>query len=201
MRKIFAAAFLLIWAITPAWADAKNGIAAYRSGDYATALREFRPFARQGHAYAQYNLGVMYAAGRGVPQDYRQAAVWFRKAAEQGYAQAQFNLGVIYEKGFGATTEYGRAVAWYRKAAKKGLVQAQQALGLMYVQGWGVPRDVIRAHAWFSVAESNGHKPAGKFRETVAEFMTPAQIAGSRQLVGQWAMDILMPPPKAPQRK
>ncbi len=47
---------------------------------------------------AQYNLGVMYANGQGVPKDEKQAVVWYRKAAEQGYADAQHNLGLMQEE-------------------------------------------------------------------------------------------------------
>ena len=57
---------------------------AYNRGDYETALKKFLPLAEQGNASAQYNLGVMYANGRGVPQDYAEAMKWYRLAAEQG---------------------------------------------------------------------------------------------------------------------
>src|SRR5271166_6632222 len=58
--------------------------AADQKGDYATELQILRPLAEQGNALAQLGLGVMYANGHGVPQDYAQAVVWYRKAAEQG---------------------------------------------------------------------------------------------------------------------
>ena len=38
-------------------ADFQKGTAAYNSGDYATALRIWKPLAKQGNAYAQYWLG------------------------------------------------------------------------------------------------------------------------------------------------
>jgi TPR repeat protein len=50
-------------------ADFWKGIDAANRGDYATALQEWKPLAEQGHASAQYNLGVMYANGYGVTQD------------------------------------------------------------------------------------------------------------------------------------
>ena len=53
----------------PAWAGFNEGVAAYKRGDYATALHEFRRLAEQGHAKAQHNLRFMYRKGRGVPQD------------------------------------------------------------------------------------------------------------------------------------
>ena len=65
----------------PAWAGFDEGLAAYRRGDYATALREWRPLAEQGDADAQYNLGVMYEHGQGVPQDYAHAHMWYNLAA------------------------------------------------------------------------------------------------------------------------
>ena len=37
-----------------------EGLAAYTCGDYATALKEWRLLAEQGHAKAQYSLGYMY---------------------------------------------------------------------------------------------------------------------------------------------
>jgi TPR repeat protein len=62
--------------------------AADQKGDYATELQILRPLAEQGNALAQLGLGVMYANGQGVPQDYGQAVVWYRKAADQGDADA-----------------------------------------------------------------------------------------------------------------
>ena len=58
---------------------------------------------------SQYNLGVMYASGRGVAQDYNQAVSWYRKTADQGLAPAQYNLGVMYTKGQGVTQDYVEA--------------------------------------------------------------------------------------------
>ncbi len=65
----------------PARAGLDEGVAAYQRGDYATALREWRPLAEQGNAGTQRVLGVMYGKGRGIPQDYVQAYMWFRLAA------------------------------------------------------------------------------------------------------------------------
>ena len=64
----------------------EDAVSANDRGDYATAVREFRVLAAQGHAIAQYSLGVMYSKGQGVPQDYAVAVKWYRKAAEQGDA-------------------------------------------------------------------------------------------------------------------
>ena len=75
-----------------------KGLIAARRGDYATALREWTPLAEQGNARAQYNLGLMYDVGRGVPQDYKTAVKWYRLAAKQGHSSAQRNLERIAEQ-------------------------------------------------------------------------------------------------------
>jgi TPR repeat protein len=81
---------------------------------------EIRTKAEQGDSAAQFNLGVMYAKGQGVGQDYMEAAKWYRKAAEQGYAPAQCKLGTMYFQGHGVTQDYAEAVRWFHKAAEEG---------------------------------------------------------------------------------
>jgi len=67
-------------------AESEKGVRAYQEGDYATALLEFRQLAEEGFASAQNDLGVMYANGVGVSQNYQEAAQWFHRAAAQaGY--------------------------------------------------------------------------------------------------------------------
>ena len=62
-------------------ADFQKGLTAAQSGDYATALREWNPLSKQGNADAQYNGGLIYADGDGVPQDYKTAVKRCRLAA------------------------------------------------------------------------------------------------------------------------
>ena len=62
--------------------------AAIKRRDYATALRIVRPLAERGDANAQYNLGVFYDNGLGVPQDRIRAYMWLDLAAMQGRESA-----------------------------------------------------------------------------------------------------------------
>ncbi len=98
-------------------ADFLAGLEAHDRGDYATALKEWRPLAEQGHAEAQYNLGLMYDQGQGVPKDYQAAMKWYRLAADPGQAEAQSNLGVMYSKGQGVPQDYVQAHMWVSLAA------------------------------------------------------------------------------------
>ena len=43
---------------------------ALKKGDYKAALNELKPLAEKGDASAQFNLGLMYDNGRGVPQNF-----------------------------------------------------------------------------------------------------------------------------------
>ena len=76
--------------------------------------------AKQGYASAQYNLGVMYAIGKGVPQNYKSAVKWFKLASKQGVVDAQYNLGVMYEGGLGVIHNKIYAHMWGTLAAANG---------------------------------------------------------------------------------
>ena len=103
MRLLKLLLVVLAFAAGPAVAGPfEDGSVAYNKGDYATALRLWRPLADQGEAQAQYELGFMYTNGWGVPQDYAAAVAGWRKAADQGYATAQSTLGVMYYTGLRA---------------------------------------------------------------------------------------------------
>ncbi len=167
------------------------GVAAYKWGAYATAYREWHPLAKQGNAKAQYNLGLMYRKGQGVPKDDAEAVGWWRKAAEQGNAGAQNNLGVMYRNGHGVPQDYAKAVGWYRKAAEQGYATAQHNLGVMYGKGLGVPQDEAQAHMWLNLAASRfapgeDRDRAVEGRNFVAERMTPAQISEAEKLAREW---------------
>lgn len=162
-------AVLALLLILPANAqDYVTASNAYQRGDYATALREFRPLAQRGNVLAQYKLGLMYNNGEGVPKDLHEAVNWFYRAASLGYAPAQSSLGVKFEKGQGVERDYGRAVEWYRHGAKQHYATAQYRLGRMYALGHGVELDYAEAVAWFKRAAAQGHEDAATARDAVA---------------------------------
>jgi uncharacterized protein len=101
MRKLFEIGLIVVALIFGSaaltLADNQTGLKAYRSGDYATALRKWRPLAELGDANAQFNLGLLFLQGRGVAQDDKEAMMWFRKSTEQGNANAQFDPGSFKE--------------------------------------------------------------------------------------------------------
>ena len=124
------------------------------------SLAEIKSKAEAGDAEAQYNLGGMYANGRGVERDDAEAVKWYRFAAEQGDIRAQNDLGVMYATGEGAEQDDAEAVKWYRLAAEQGLVLAQYNLGVMYDRGQGVERNYAEAAKWYRLAAEQGYARA-----------------------------------------
>jgi TPR repeat protein/S1-C subfamily serine protease len=124
------------------------------------AFREFMPLALAGDSTAQYNLGVLYSHGEGVPQNHAEAARWYRRAADQGLADAQTKLGAMYVLGQGVPQNDAEAVRWYRMAAAQGEALAQFSLGVMYHHGQGVPQDYAEAARWCRMAADQGNADA-----------------------------------------
>ena len=174
-------------------ADFQTGLEAYERGDFATALREWRPLAEQGHAVAQNNLGAMYDNGEGVPEDDVEAVKWYRKAAEQGYALAQFGLGRMYGSGRGVPQDDAEAVRWYRKAAEQGDAAAQSRMGFMYALGEGVPQDDVQAYAWFNISVAQGNKDDEDVKRRTAESMTRGEISRAQQLAREYWEAYVLP--------
>jgi TPR repeat protein len=141
--------------------------------------------AEKGYAWAQYELGVMYANGRIVPQNYAEAVRWYRLAADQGDRWAQTNLGAMYDQGEGVTQNYVEAVRLYRLAADQGFSLAQSRLGLMYANGEGVSQNDVEAYKWLALAAAQQGIHAGA-RDAVRRRMTPAQIAEGQRLAAEW---------------
>ena len=185
---VFAVAVLVAG---PALADLDAGLAAVHRGDFKKALAELMPLAQAGDAEAQYNIGRMYAYGRGVPQDDAKAMDWYRKSATQGHLWAINNIGRLYENGLGVTQDDAAAVQWYRLAADGGNGVSQYNLGSMYVRGRGIPQSDRDAHFWWSLALKSdlSDDVRSQVRHDIGiveTHMNDDETAESRRLVQAW---------------
>ena len=145
-------------------------------------LASLRTKADAGSAAEQFNIGVMFAKGKGGLWDAEIAVKYFREAAESGVAAAQYNLGVMYTNGDGGSKNAVEAVKWYRKAAEQGHANAQNNLGFMYDTGTGVPKDLVQAHVWFNIAGANGIEYAKNNLAIVEKEMSSEQKAEATKL-------------------
>jgi uncharacterized protein len=101
-------------------------MAAYRRGDLADAVRQFREAAAQGDVHAQTALGNLYGSGKGLRQDDAEAVKWYRMAAVKGYAPAQNALGFQYAAGHGVPQNFLLAYMWFDIAFMSGEPLAAQ---------------------------------------------------------------------------
>lgn len=159
----------------------EDGVEAFNRGEYSTALKTWQAIADQGHPYAQANIGLAYALGQGVSQDFKIAMKWYRMAADQGVATAQHNLGIMYLHGQGMPQQdHTNAIRWFLKAAEHGktdfghvvlsrrmsederlaVAASRFQLGLMHWQGQAVPQDYAEAASWFQKASNQGYGKA-----------------------------------------
>ena len=93
---------------------------AYLRGNYDNALQDIQFPAHRGEARAQYDLGLMYDKGQGVPQSDFEAMQWYERAAEQGEPRAQYNLGLMHFNGQGVAPDLVKAYYWISLSASHG---------------------------------------------------------------------------------
>src|SRR5882762_1706329 len=89
-------------------------------GAQAKSLPDLRKLAAHGDADAQWQVGVRYHNGEGVPRDDVQAMQWFLRAATQGHATAQATLGAYYWAGRGVPQDLSKAYFWSALALAQG---------------------------------------------------------------------------------
>jgi len=187
MRIAAGVIVVLMLVGTAAAGPLEEATTAYERGDYAEALKLFRPLAEQGSAEAQLVLGNMHAYGVGVEQDDVEAVKWWRRAAEQGLPTAQDIIGYLYDFGLaGLPLDDAEAFKWYQRAAENGDASAQFNLGVMLSEGHGATRDATLAHMWLSLAAAQGDEYAAKRRKEVEAGLTATQLAEAQRLAREW---------------
>jgi len=142
-----------------AWAGPfEDGLEAYGRGEHAAALELWLPLATQGHAQAQFRVGLLYDFGQGVEQDRAEAVEWYRLAADQGLAPAQFNLAMMFYRGRGTPQDLVQAYVWFSLAAAR-----------------------------YPQADRDGRANAIRRRDNLAKYdLTPQQLADARKLIREW---------------
>lgn len=146
-------------------------------GNREKAFKLFERAAKQGHAEAQYRVGMCYAEGKGVEEDWGKALECFKKIedqidalnidrnrktfvenviyAEKGYPVAQYHVGKCYAEGKGIKKNLRKAFEWYKKAAKLELLEAQYQVGTCYLEGKGVKSNWEKAIEFFTHIQDN----------------------------------------------
>ncbi|MBY4678987.1 tetratricopeptide repeat protein [Marinobacterium arenosum] len=200
-KKIVLATAGLIFSLHAASALAAGelgkGTRAFEAGNYAAALDELQPLAKEGNPDAMNMVGQMYEHGWGLKKDIERAKQLYNQGAAQGHlasvnslralknkeyqvelkqvrpdaeagnASAQNRLGEMYEFGYGVERDAAEALRWYRMAAEQHLIAAQHNLGRCYNFGTGVTQDFAEAERWYLKAAAQGHTDAMFFLGTL----------------------------------
>lgn len=106
----------------------------------------------KGDASAQNELGALYQAGDGVPQDEAKALSLYQGAAEAGHTIAAYNLAFMYDMGVAMARDRVKANAWYLKSAEAGYPPAMLNLGMNIAGGEGVLQDFVEGMKWLDLA-------------------------------------------------
>jgi TPR repeat protein len=116
--------------------------------------------AEQGDAAAQYELGMMYAAGIAVSRNHFTAALWFHQAAEHGHRDAQYEFAERLLNGNGVLPDREQARKWFIQAGLQGHIGAQLRLVRLYENEFNYPQDPVEAARWLAKAASSGDESA-----------------------------------------
>jgi len=128
-------------------------------GDARRAAEWYRLAAKQGHAPAENNLGLLIAKGE-VAGTHAEAAALFAEAVESDFAPAECNLGLMHLLGVGVDKDLERAHDLLFLAARQGDMQAERLLGTVYDRGLGVEPSPGRARMWYRRAAEQGSATA-----------------------------------------
>jgi len=103
----------------------------YENKNFIEAVKWSKKSAKKGHSQAQFNIGVAYITGKGVPKNPYKALKWFEMAKENGdpeaqnaLAETQWDIAIEYrDKG-----NFSEALLWFEKAKENGSLEAYKEI-------------------------------------------------------------------------
>ncbi len=145
------------------------GFKAESLGEYTIAANIYFLSAKSGNAKAQYQLGLCYENGNGVPRSAEEARRRFGLAAEAGLTDAALSLGRYAAEGIGGDKDGALAVRLFTKAAENGSVEAAYLLGRAYSEGVLTESDPVLSLKYYEQAAAAGHAAAATARTRIRE--------------------------------
>lgn len=142
-----------------------KGVKAFAEGNFELAADLWLADAHRGAPDAQFNIGVLYIEGKGLPKNRDQAISWFTKAANQGHPEAQYNLGHLLIEQTGDVDKIREGIDWWRKSAEAEFPVAQYNYGRALFYGVGVEENREASRPWVEKAAQGGNISAQNFLE------------------------------------
>jgi hypothetical protein len=110
---------------------------------------------------------------------------WVDCQAEKGDLMAVYVKGREAYETARTSGDFSEALAISRQLAAKGDKNGERLLKMVYIQlGWGAHRDYVQAYVWLSEGIAGGADYLVAWRKTLAQKMTPEQVAEAKKLVG-----------------
>lgn len=113
-----AATILVLWS-SAVYAGIIEGRQAYRTNNFAVALKEFADAARGGSPVADYFVALMYLRGEGGVKDVRRGRELLVSSADAGYAAAQYLLARQYLYGHHGPKDRAAALSYLLAASSE----------------------------------------------------------------------------------
>ena len=123
----------------------------FRSTD-KNSLEALKQHAEQGDAEAIYQLGRVYALGKGEEVDYDKAMTLYHRANALGYPLAANNIGALYDD----MGEPEKSVEWFEQGIRQGDKRATISLGRFYLLGIGVGQDTFKGMQMLEKYDNDG---------------------------------------------
>ena len=154
--KLGFAAFYLLAALPASAHKLQDGVAAYTHGNFDKALSLLKPLASRGDAYAEMTLGLIYAKGQGVKQDYAEAANWYGKGCGKGQCFRADQSRPVLRAGPRRDAGLCRSGEMVPQSGRSGSTFAAGSLASLYANGQGVKQDYADAARWYRKAADKG---------------------------------------------
>ena len=125
---------------------------------YEKALQGFiqiEPKAKKIKPYLQYQIGIMYFKGLGIPVNNQNAAEYFEKFAELGNQYAKRLLAFEYISGKNFKQDIDKGILLLTECAESGDAFACYKLGTLYLKGEIVNQNLDKAEKYLLSAEDN----------------------------------------------
>lgn len=133
--------------------------------NYTEAAAFYQIAAEKGYAYAQSQLGMMYALGFGVKHDWPMCIKWLTASAKQGDTDANYALGGFYSDGRGVVPNRKIAVQYYEKAANAGKCEGALEMAILCSADDfpDLTQDLKGSEKWFLSAADDGLQESNYF--------------------------------------
>jgi hypothetical protein len=112
--------------------------------DTAKAAYWIKKAADQNYGPAQFNMGIIYYYGWGVPWNPFEAYKAFLSCAEKHMAEGEYAMAQFLTEDLVVSRDYEAAYRWLKMAADSGYAPAREAIDRFEKQGYGKSKDSTR---------------------------------------------------------